>query len=229
MQDLDKFISEVDLFSGLAPRDRETLLANAQELEFSRRKTIVKASTPAHHLYLFTRGAAKTYFGDHAETQLLADFLKSGDLFGEEALLFSGEYNLNVITYEPSAVIALPAEDIRRFMETNPRLCRALAALALSRARAYRERLYLMSVMPVPARLASVLHLLARRFGKRDRKGTLIALKITHQDLADWVGASRETVTLFLSSFRDEGLILCDVRRIIIPDLKALKKYAPAK
>jgi len=219
-------ISRMDVFSGLSAKEREAFLSQAQEKEIKRKDVLISARSPASHLYVITAGAIKMVrSGNHGQS-LLVDFLKTGDILGEESMLLSGEYELNAVPFDSVTVLCIPADNIRRILDGQPRLGRALSALCLSRARSYRERLYEMTAVPVPVRLARALHMLARRFGKRDRRGTMIALRVTHQDLADYIGAARETVTLFLSQFKKDGLITMNVRKIIVPDLKALKKVA---
>jgi CRP/FNR family transcriptional regulator len=63
---------------------------------------------------------------------------------------------------------------------------------------------------------------LAKRHGIRDAHGTIIDLKITHQELAEMVGTSRETVTRVLTKLREQGIIEIDQRRITLLDAKAL-------
>ena len=224
MKEWQEFIARVDVFFGLSAKERETLLAGASKMDVKRRAALFSANTLANNLYVITRGTMKTVQGNSHDQQLLVDFLKPGEVLGEESVLLSGEHGVEAVSLESASVLCFPADGVKKMLTSQPRLGHALAALAASRARAYRERLYLMTATPVPVRLAQCLSMLVRRFGRRDKQGTMIALRITHQDLADYVGASRETVSLFLSRFRKDGLIVMNVRRIIVPDLKALKK-----
>lgn len=223
MKEWQEFVSRVDIFFGLSAKERETMLASARKLEIKRKDALFSSNTLANNLYLIARGTLKTVQGNSHEPRLLVDFIKPGEVLGEESVLLSGEHGVDAVSLEAASVLAISAENVKKVMSAQPRLGHALAALSASRARAYRERLYLMTATNVPVRLAQALSMLARRFGRRDKQGTSIALRITHQDLADYIGASRETVSLFLSRFRKEGLIKMNVRRIIVPDLKALK------
>ncbi len=81
----------------------------------------------------------------------------------------------------------------------------------------------------VQERLALALITLARAFGRRDKHGTLINTRLTHQDLADYIGASRETVSLALGKMRKKKLIRMRVREFIVPEIKALRKFASEK
>lgn len=223
MREWQELLGRVELFSSLNPKERETLLNAAEEKEVHRRDSLFPAQTPGQFLYLITRGAVKTV-RTNGKANLLVDFYKPGDVLGEDCALLPGENDIAAMPFDTATVIKIPAENFSRVMETQPKLGRALAAMCASRARSFRERLYFMTAAPVPVRLASTLYQLAKNFGKRDREGVLIGIRVTHQDLADYIGASRETVTLFLSKFKQEGIIIMKVRKIIIPDLKALKK-----
>jgi len=76
------------------------------------------------------------------------------------------------------------------------------------------------------ARIRMGIHQLAKRHGIRDAHGTIIDLKITHQELAEMVGTSRETVTRVMSRLREQGIIEIDQRRITLLNPKALMESA---
>jgi len=224
MKEWQEFLSQVDVFFGLSVKERESLLAAAGRQDVRRKEKLFSANSPAKNLYVITRGTFKTMVSNHDGQQLLLDFYRPHEVLGEEAILLSGEHGMDAVCFETATVLCFPVDTVKKVLSSQPRLGHALAALSATRARTYRERLFLAISAPVPARLALALYTLARRFGRRDKGGTLIAMRITHQDLADYIGASRETVSLFLSRFRRQGLITMNVRRIIVPDLKALKK-----
>ena len=73
-------------------------------------------------------------------------------------------------------------------------------------------------------RLINLLHRLGKDFGQKLKGETLINLKITHQDIADHLGASRESVTVTISQLRKQKAIRMDVRKIIVPDMRGLLK-----
>lgn len=220
------YINNVDIFSCLAESERAGLLAHARERELKRPEPLFSDNAAATHLYVLTRGALKLMRNGESSQRLLVDFVKPGEVVGEENVLISSRHDFAAVPLDAAGVLCLPLDDVKTVLNGHPRFAHAMATLCAARARDFRERLYAMSTASVPVRLGSALSELARRFGKRDKRGTLIALRITHQDLADHIGASRETVSLFISRFRREGLITMNVRRIIIPDLKALKRIA---
>jgi len=229
MDDREKIISKMDVFSGMAPREREALLGSLTEIKVSPKSPLFVRGTIADHAFVIARGQVKTLRSGPNGRRLLVDFFREGELIGEESVLFGGDYEVDAVSVSPSLALALPAATLRESLEANPRSGFALGALAASRARAYRERLCLMGTCPVRTRLLSVLYNLARRFGQRHQNGTMIGIKLTHQDLADYIGASRETVSHLLSELREKGTIANNVRRIVVPDMKALKKLSEQK
>jgi CRP-like cAMP-binding protein len=75
----------------------------------------------------------------------------------------------------------------------------------------------------VTSKLAELLLNLAEEYGVEDARGTLVALKITHQELANLIGSTRETVSLTLSQFKKKNLICSEGRRVIISDAESLR------
>ena len=78
----------------------------------------------------------------------------------------------------------------------------------------------------VNAKLAGLLIRLATEYGVDDARGTLVALKITHQEMANLIGSTRETVSLTLSQFKRKGLIQTDGRKVILADREGLRALA---
>ena len=78
----------------------------------------------------------------------------------------------------------------------------------------------------VPGRIASVLLKLSEQFGKDSPAGTQISFKITHQELADMVGTTRETATVILNELKEDEILKIEDKYITIIDEKALKEWA---
>jgi CRP/FNR family cyclic AMP-dependent transcriptional regulator len=78
----------------------------------------------------------------------------------------------------------------------------------------------------VNAKLAELLLRLSLEYGVDEERGTLLAVKITHQEMANLIGSTRETVSLTLSQFKRRGLIASDGRKVILADRDGLKALA---
>ena len=78
----------------------------------------------------------------------------------------------------------------------------------------------------VNAKLAELLLRLGHEYGIEDSRGMLVALKITHQEMANLIGSTRETVSLTLSQFKRRGFIHTDGRKVILADRDGLRALA---
>ena len=78
----------------------------------------------------------------------------------------------------------------------------------------------------VGAKLAELLLNLGQEHGISDERGTVVGLKITHQEMANLIGSTRETVSLTLSQFKRKGLIQTDGRKVILADAEGLRALA---
>jgi len=76
----------------------------------------------------------------------------------------------------------------------------------------------------VPSRLAHLLSELSKTEGVADKQGIRLTVKLTHQEMANLIGCSRETVSTTMGQFRDDGLIQMDGRTITIVNEKGLSK-----
>ncbi len=223
MNDWNKYLGRVDSFCSLAEKERETLLLAAREKRLEKGRSLF-SSPESEEVIIILDGAAKSFYAGGLEKKPLLDFHKSGEVLGEESALLSGPRDVEALAMGKARALCFPADEVRAMMDAQPRFGRTMSALCVSRARACRARLYSMTADPVPVRVAGALYALARKFGERGKTGTMIALAVTHRDVADYVGASREATSSVISIFRKNGLITGGARRIIIPDMNALKR-----
>ena len=108
-------------------------------------------------------------------------------------------------------------------MHSHPALGLAMTRLMIVRRRELENKVEALVFRDVSSKLAELLVKLAGENGVDDARGTLIALKITHQELANLIGSTRETVSLTLSTFKRKRLIQTEGRKVIISDAEALR------
>jgi CRP-like cAMP-binding protein len=111
---------------------------------------------------------------------------------------------------------------VHHLLTRNPELARRLLRLMVERRLDTERRIESLLSRTVESRVAEFLLDAAQRHGIPDSRGLLIGVKYTHQEIADYVGSTRETVTLTLGDLRRKNLVLFDHRRIVVRDLEAL-------
>ncbi|MCA9572815.1 MAG: Crp/Fnr family transcriptional regulator, partial [Myxococcales bacterium] len=152
-------------------------------------------------------------------------FYGRGDLIGVE-LLFGSGLRTALEAYEDCVVVDLPLADLRRCLQQDLGLVSGLARWENHRVQALQSQLSVVAHGSAPQRLAATLRRLARRFGVRDSRGTIINLRLTHRELASLIGSTRETVSVTVTQMRDAGLIQVDAKRFVLIDRRAINRLA---
>jgi CRP/FNR family cyclic AMP-dependent transcriptional regulator len=169
-------------------------------------------------LYIIESGLVKIYSIDGAKTVILA-FLGAGDYFGEMALMKPGlKRSATAETLEPTVFYVLRRVDFEHLLERNNDMALQMLWFTMERLRKANEQIQDLTFLNVRARILKILLRLSKEHGVLVPNGLQINLKLTHQQIADLVGAVRETVTKVLLELQDEGLISVDQKKIILTD-----------
>lgn len=163
--------------------------------------------------------------GAYGDRQVTYRFYGRGDLIGAETLLGSAPRS-SFEAYEDCVVLDVPLREVSRCSELDGGLFRGLARWEHERVQQLQHQLMMVAHAPAARRLADVLIHLAKRFGVRDSRGTIINLKLTHRELAGLIGATRETVSVTVADFRKRELIHVEGKRFVLLDRRALTKLA---
>jgi len=224
MKELYEQLARVKLFTILSKRELESLVEDSTLIKLNEGGALFQPGGANDGIYLVLSGGIKLLRNYSEQRQLILEFFSPGELAVEDGGFKEVAHYLEARSMVESEILKINFKSIKRLLISNSKFVESCLEVFSQALNSYRERLEAMVFMNTEARLANALITLARKFGKRDEKGTLIDLKVTHQDLADFIASSRETVSLVLSQFRRKRLILNRVRWIIIPDLKALRK-----
>jgi len=145
------------------------------------------------------------------------------ELFGEDHIFDAGkQYGVNAEVLEDSQVLAIKRTTLATVLEQNPAALIELTALQSARRRLAENSLTEYVFYDVPTRVARLLYRLAEKYGRATRNGTVLRVKLTHQEIANLVGTTRETTTVILSDFKKRNIIDLQGRRIVITDANAL-------
>jgi CRP-like cAMP-binding protein len=146
----------------------------------------------------------------------------SGDVLGEACLGHAPEHAENATAMEETEYARIPLQVIDALVADDAALGPAVLALLLARQRATEDRIQSLLFRNVQGRIAEFLLDAAERWGVPSPKGTLISAPITHLEIAQSIGSTRETVTLTLGALRRDGLLDVAGRRLIVRDRAAL-------
>jgi CRP-like cAMP-binding protein len=215
------FLATVPLLSSL---DRPELMRFAdltRERAYPRGSVILFEDDPGDALFVVREGRVKVVLiGDDGREVILA-ILGVGDHFGELSLIDGQPRSAHVIAMDDAHLLVLRREDFRRRVAEAPAVAWALLMELSRRLRRADEKIGSLVLLDVHGRIARLLLDAAAEGG-----GDIIQKRLTHQTIAQMIGASRETVSRAMREFQDAGLIAVVRRQISIADRPALEKRA---
>lgn len=146
----------------------------------------------------------------------------AGDALGDACLGHAPEHRENATAMEEVEYVRLPVALVDELIAGDAGLGTAVLGLLLARQRETEDRIESLLFRNVEGRLVEFLLKAAERWGVPTPKGMLISAPITHLEIAQSIGSTRETVTLTLGALRREGLLDVAGRRLIVCDRDAL-------
>lgn len=147
----------------------------------------------------------------------------SGEVLGEACLGHAREQAENATAMEETEIVKIPLPALDELLATDPSLSSALLGVLLARQREAEDRIESLLFRNVEGRVVEFLLKAAERWGVPSPKGTLISAPITHLEIAQSIGSTRETVTLTLGALRREGLLDVAGRRLIVKNREGLQ------
>jgi CRP-like cAMP-binding protein len=221
----EEALGAVPLFSGLQPEESMLVAGRLRRRSFSEREVIVHRDGPGDALYIITSGKVKVSCSGEENETIIA-LMSRGDFFGELSILDGEGRSADVVALEPTEVLMLSADDFNRCLVDMPGIAVSLLRQLAGRLRRSTSWIQVLSSQDVYGRIAQQLLTLSDMHGVESPTGKRIALRLTQNDLAGIVGASRESVNKAVGYFKSKGYISVDAAsyHITIHDRAALQK-----
>ncbi len=209
-------------FDGTQPAVRSAFLDLAERRDYRRGTHIFRATDPANRIFFLERGMVKIYHLAPQGTLTIFWFCAPGDIFGAGGIAGSLEQSVYGQAVEQSVVYVISRDDFERLLHVHPQLGVNALRLMAARLRVACDAVTDKTTQRTPARLARILLRLAKHWGEPSGSEIRFRVRITHQELANMMGACRQTVNRELNGFVDQGLIRFDGRTIVVLKAAAL-------
>lgn len=216
------FIRRIPLFATLSQGEFQALEHIFHEKSYRKNQVIFLEEEVGNYMYVVLAGRIKVTKSTLKGKESILAIHKAGDFFGEMALLDGRTTPATVSAMEDCRIATIGRQDFDQFLMGNQKIVRQIIQVLCARLRYVWDQIQSMSYSTADARVRAALMQLSRKHGIADSRGMIIDLKITHQELAEMVGISRETVTRTLASLQKQNIILMENRRIVVLDRKAL-------
>jgi CRP-like cAMP-binding protein len=219
-------VRRAPLFAALDDEASSALMATMVRRVLPRGEVLFHEGDPGDRLYVIVEGKVKLGRGSGDGRENLLAVLGPGEMFGELSLFDPGPRNATATAIADTVLIGVGNEDLTSWLTGRPDVARQLLLALARRLRRTNEALADLVFSDVPGRVAKALLDLAERFGRPNEEGLRVAHDLTQEELAQLVGASRETVNKALADFAARGWLRLDQRAVVLLDVDRMRRRA---
>ncbi|MDA0999977.1 MAG: Crp/Fnr family transcriptional regulator [bacterium] len=220
----ESLLSQIPFFSQLSPESISELSRRINRRRYEKDQIIFHKDDPGSMLYIILSGKVKITLPSPEGENVIVAILSTGDFFGELSLFDGESRSATATATEISEILTLDQKEFIHYISENPKVSINILAELSRRLRRTDELLSDAAFCSLGARLAKRILELSERYGEKiSPKSTRLNLKLKQQDLADMVGATRESVNKMLRDFRSKEIIDFQKGIITILDRDALE------
>ena len=219
-------LRQAPLFSALDDEAATALRASMAETRLRRGEVLFHEGDAGDKLYIVLDGKVKLGRTSSDGRENLLAILGPGQMFGELSLFDPGPRSATVTAVTDVTFETLSHDELLRWLSGRPDVARALLAQLAARLRKANDVVADLVFSDVPGRVAKALLDLSQRFGRTADDGVHVHHDLTQEELAQLVGASRETVNKALADFVQRGWLRLEPRSVVLLDVERLRRRA---
>ena len=219
-------VRRAPLFAALDEQTAESLISTMSPSRLERGDVLFHEGDQGDRLYVIGEGKIKLGRTSSDGRENLLAILGPGEMFGELSLFDPGPRTATATVVADAVVLELGHSDLIRWLQDKPTVAQHLLQALARRLRRTNEALADLVFSDVPGRVAKALLDLSTRFGEKVDEGIRVAHDLTQEELAQLVGASRETVNKALADFAARGWVRREGRAVVLLDVERLERRA---
>ena len=222
----DDVVRRTALFAALDDDAAQALRASMTPHRVARGDTVFAEGEPGDRLFVVVDGKVKLGQTSVDGRENLLAVLGPGEMFGELSLFDPGERTSTATALTDVRLLGMGQRDLRPWLTGRPEVAEELLQALAQRLRRTNEAMSDLVFSDVPGRVAKALLELSDKFGTPAEGGILVAHDLTQEELAQLVGASRETVNKALADFAQRGWLRLEARAVVLLDVERLARRA---
>jgi CRP-like cAMP-binding protein len=212
------------LFRGLAPATLERVASLATQRRYDQGEVICSQGDPGDALYAVVTGKVRISTGAADGREIFLNIMEPGDTFGEIALLDGGTRTATAMAVTACELVSLRREHLFGLLEKEPKVALELLRLCGERLRWTSGLLEDAALLDMPARLAKRLLSLGELHG--ERQGGATRLRISQEELAGFLGVTRQAVNQQLQAWKAKGWVALGRGSVTVLDGRSLRAAA---
>ena len=226
MEAIQEILSRAGIFQGVDPVAVGNLIQELETVRFPRGATIFEEGEPGDRLYIITSGKVKLARHAPDGRENLLTVMGPSDMFGELSIFDPGPRTSSAVCVTEVHAATMNSDVLRTWISEHPEISEQLLRVLARRLRRTNASLADLIFTDVPGRVAKTLLPLANRFGTQEAGALRVNHDLTQEEIAQLVGASRETVNKALATFAHRGWIRLEGKSVLICDTEHLAKRA---
>lgn len=223
---MDEVLARAGLFQGVAQQAAEALAETLTYGEYTRGETVFAEGEQGDTLFIVLSGKVKIGRRAADGRENMLSVMGPSDMFGELSLFDPGPRTATATVVTDTRLASLAHSSLRPWIKDRPEISEQLMRVLARRLRRTNDALADLIFTDVPGRVAKALLELASRFGTPEGDGVRVHHDLTQEELAQLVGASRETVNKALADFASRGWMRVDSRAVTLLDRERLARRA---
>ena len=228
-RNIREMLRQIAIFGDLTEDGMDQLASIALSRSFGKKEIIFTEGTEVEAIWFVGSGLVKTFKTDESGRERIVSILREGDMFPHTVLFGDRPYPASAETIAPSVLLAVPKRPFEFFLERHPGPMRRIVREMSDRIVELQKRLQEAGAFDAHDRGLRFLADLAEHCGERRGGAIHIRMPLTHQDIANAIGTSRETVSRLLNRLKREGILEARRSGIVISDPEAFRREIGAK
>ncbi|RJQ55299.1 MAG: Crp/Fnr family transcriptional regulator [Nitrospiraceae bacterium] len=207
MQDTHKneFLKKIRLFSSLTDSEIDNLITKLVVKKFRKHETILHEEDTNEFMYIILLGKVKAIRVTEDGKEIILAVHQSGEFFGEMSLIDGRTTPASVIATEDSLIALISKNDFYSTLLVQNKVVVNLLKIFCVRLRKSWDTIQLLNFNNASQRVKMLFLMLSEEYGKKSPEGVTLNIRLTHQDIAEMTGMTRETITRIIDKWQKSG------------------------
>jgi CRP/FNR family transcriptional regulator len=211
----DKLLKKTELFHSLGDEEMEQIINKMIVKQFKKNETILYEEDTNEFMYVILLGKVKVVRTTEDGKEIILAMHKSGSFFGEMSLIDGKTTPASVIATEDALIATIARKDFFSIVFLHNKVTGNLLKILCTRLRRCWDTIQLLNFNNASHRTKMLLLMLIEEYGEKTPEGTVLNIKLTHQDISDMTGLTRESVTRVIDKLQKQKEIIVLKNRFI--------------
>lgn len=219
-----ELLKKCALFSSLSPDEFHLVQTKITIRNFKKNEVILREEDTNQFMYIVIEGEVKVVQTTEKGKEILITMHRQNDFFGELSLLDGKTAPATIYATNNSVIAIVSKEEFYSLIRSQVKVLDNLLRMLCARLRESLKKIQMLNFNNASQRLKMLFLMLSENYGEKNAKGTVLKVKLIHQDIADMTGLTRETVTRILDKWKQSGeiQILQDKYILLKPEFESI-------